>query len=186
MGEAGTTKATVRVRLERPSMRRAVAFLDAVQRSRTLHHPWVQPPSTLERYRAYLQRQRRPTQLAYLVCTENGALAGVVNVSEIVLGLFRSACLGYYAFAPYDRRGYMRAGLASVIGLAFGQHRLHRLEANIQPGNAASIALVRGLGFRREGYSIRYLKIARRWRDHERWALLKEDWQLHRVRGARR
>ena len=177
MGEAGTLRAPVRVRLERPSMRRAAAFLDAVQRSRTLHHPWVQPPSTLERYRAFVQRQRQPTHLGYLVCTESGALAGVVNVSEIVLGAFCSGYLGYYAFAPHHRRGYMRAGLARVIGLAFGPHRLHRLEANIQPGNTASIALVRNLGFRREGFSPRYLKIARRWRDHERWALIQEDWR---------
>ena len=72
----------------------------------------------------------------------------------------------------------MTSGLASVIGQAFGKLGLHRLEANIQPGNAASIALVRRLGFRREGYSTKYLKIGGRWRDHERWAITKEDWSL--------
>jgi ribosomal-protein-alanine N-acetyltransferase len=49
--------------------------------------------------------------------------------------------------------------------------------------NRASVALVRRLGFRREGYSRRYLKIGGRWRDHERWALLAEDWHRKR-RGA--
>jgi ribosomal-protein-alanine N-acetyltransferase len=53
---------------------------------------------------------------------------------------------------------------------------LHRLEANIQPSNERSIALVRGLGFRKEGLSRRYLKIGGRWRDHERWALLVDEW----------
>jgi ribosomal-protein-alanine N-acetyltransferase len=131
----------------------------------------------LPQYRAYLQRLRQPTHLGFLVCTAGDALAGVVNVSEIVRGAFGSGYLGYYGFTPYERRGYMRAGLAATIRLAFGTHRLHRLEANIQPENAASIALVRGLGFRYEGYSPRYLKIARRWRDHERWALTREDWR---------
>ena len=66
----------------------------------------------------------------------------------------------------------MTEGLTLVIGKAFGALGLHRLEANVQPDNDASIRLVRRLGFRREGYSPRYLKINGRWRDHERWAIL--------------
>ena len=48
--------------------------------------------------------------------------------------------------------------------------------ANIQPGNKPSIALVKKAGFTREGFSRRYLKVCGRWRDHERWAILQEDW----------
>jgi ribosomal-protein-alanine N-acetyltransferase len=59
----------------------------------------------------------------------------------------------------------------------FRDLRLHRVEANIQPHNAPSIALVRRAGFTREGYSPRYLKVAGRWRDHERWALTVETWK---------
>jgi ribosomal-protein-alanine N-acetyltransferase len=109
-----------------------------------------------------------------------GELAGVINLSEIVRGAFRSAYLGYYAFVPHAGRGYMTEGLALALRWIFGTLRLHRVEANIQPGNAASRALVRRLGFRREGFSPRYLKIAGRWRDHERWALVAEDWRRHR------
>jgi ribosomal-protein-alanine N-acetyltransferase len=63
-----------------------------------------------------------------------------------------------------------------VVTHAFDTMKLHRLEANIQPANARSKALVKRLGFRREGMSPRYLKINGRWRDHERWAILSEDW----------
>src|SRR5204863_5586725 len=118
----------------------------------------------------------RPSQLSYFVVAPGGELAGVVNVSEIVRGNFQSAYLGYYAFAPHHRRGFMAEGLRLVVEEAFRRRGLHRLEANIQPGNEASRRLVRRLGFRLEGLSPRYLKVAGRWRDHERWAVTREDW----------
>ena len=115
----------------------------------------------------------RPGNHAFLICRrDSGSLAGVINVNNIVLGLFRSGYLGYYAFAGHERQGLMREGLQAVIRHAFKSLKLHRLEANIQPGNAASIALVKSCGFAIEGYSPRYLKIGGRWRDHERWAIL--------------
>jgi ribosomal-protein-alanine N-acetyltransferase len=129
---------------------------------------------------------RRSSHEGYLVCLSDGELAGVVNVNEIVRGVFHSAYLGFYAFTPHQGRGHMTAGLALVITRAFRKSRLHRLEANIQPGNLRSIALVKRLGFRREGFSRRYLKISGRWRDHERWAITMEDWLQRRRNNATR
>ena len=75
--------------------------------------------------------------------------------------------------ARSDQHEFLVAVRASrALQHAFKSMKLHRLEANIQPGNAASIALVRSCGFSKEGYSPRYLKIGGRWRDHERWAIL--------------
>jgi ribosomal-protein-alanine N-acetyltransferase len=152
-------------------------FLEAAARSRAFHHPWVQAPTTSQAYQEYLAKHndaRGVAQFIWLI--EPQALVGVVNVNEIVHGCFRSAYLGYYAFVPHAGRGLMKEGLAHVITHAFGTMKLHRLEANIQPGNLRSKALVKTLGFRREGLSPRYLKINGRWRDHERWAILSEDW----------
>jgi ribosomal-protein-alanine N-acetyltransferase len=165
------------MRLEQPSMRRAAAFIEAARRSRRLHGSWVRPPATPEQYRAFVRRVRQPNYASHLVCTDDGDLAGVINISEIVRGAFCSGYLGYYAFTPFAGCGYMRSGLAAVVRLAFREYALHRLEANIQPDNRRSIALVQSLGFALEGYSPRYLKIAGRWRDHERWALTVEDWR---------
>ena len=152
-------------------------FLAAVARSRTLHHPWVQAPCTREAFRDYIQKTQEPRGAAFLVrLHETRELVGVINVSEIVGGAFQSAYLGYYAFDPHAGQGLMREALAQVVTYAFRRMKLHRLEANIQPRNIRSKALVKKLGFHREGFSRRYLKIAGRWRDHERWAILSEDW----------
>lgn len=173
-----------RVRLEAPTLHRCDDFLDSVRRSRRLHGRWVDAPRDREQFESYLDRADRPSQFCRFVLTPTGELAGVVNVSEILRGNFLSAYLGYYALAPHHRRGYMTEGLRLVVGEAFRVHRLHRLEANIQPDNIASRRLVRRLGFHREGFSPRYLKIAGRWRDHERWAITREDW-TGRIRARR-
>jgi ribosomal-protein-alanine N-acetyltransferase len=173
------------VRLERPTMRRAAEFLRAVRASRELHRGWVSPPSdrgTFERYVRSLRSNRRD---GFLVLANSGDIAGVVNVSEIVRGSFQSAYLGYYAFEPFAGHGLVSRGLRLVISHCFGVLRLHRLEANIQPDNARSIGLVKSLGFRLEGFSPRYLKVGGRWRDHERWALLSENWRNRRSPDAR-
>jgi len=93
------------------------------------------------------------------------------------MGGFRSAYLGYFVGARYARHGYMTEALQLMLDYAFRKLKLHRLEANIQPTNLSSIALVKRAGFMCEGYSRRYLKIGGRWRDHERWAILYEDWK---------
>jgi len=114
-----------------------------------------------------------PENRSFFICRKDNAhIAGVINISNMVLGSFRSGYLGYYLFAGHERQGLMREGLQTVVRQAFSSLKLHRLEANIQPGNAASIALVQSCGFAKEGFSPRYLKIAGRWRDHERWAIL--------------
>ena len=167
--------AASRVYLRAPAADDERAFLAAVRRSRSLHHPWLKAPGTPKEFRAWLQRMSEPGQHPFLVCRrDTDAWVGVINISNVVLGLFRSGYVGYYAFAGQQGQGLMRDGLQAVLRHAFRTLKLHRLEANIQPGNAASVALVRACGFAKEGFSPRYLKINGRWRDHERWARLAD------------
>jgi [ribosomal protein S5]-alanine N-acetyltransferase len=153
-------------------------FISLMRASRSFHRPWATAPTDNDRYDAYLADARRPDFEALLVCRqEDLAIVGFFNLSQIERGALQSAYLGYAAGKRYAGKGYMREAIRLVLMHAFLTMRLHRIEANIQPGNHASIALARGAGFQREGFSPRYLKISGRWRDHERWALLAEDWR---------
>ena len=95
-------------------------------------------------------------------------------------GAFLSAYLGYYAFAPHAGRGYMTEALVLLLDAAYRDVGLHRVEVNVQPTNARSLALVERIGFAREGYSRRYVRIGGRWRDHVRYAMVAEDWPAAR------
>jgi ribosomal-protein-alanine N-acetyltransferase len=158
--------------IRRPRSADRDEFLAAVWRSRELHHPWLAAPQTPEDYDTYLRRIRRRDTSGYLICDRaSGAIAGYVNISGIVLGALRGGYLGYAAFLPYSGTGHASAGAALVIDHAFTALGLHRLEANIQPGNEPSKRVARKLGFRLEGFSPNYLFIDGAWRDHERWAI---------------
>lgn len=175
-----------RVSIRRPVAQDEHAFLAAAVRSRDLHHPWVEAPETSQAFTAYLARFAppapglEPRAVGFLVLADD-ELAGWANLSEIVRGGFGNAYLGYAAFVPWAGRGVMRQGLSQVLTRAFtavddGGLGLHRIEANIQPGNAPSRALVLSLGMRREGFSPRYLRIGGEWCDHDRFAMTAEEW----------
>ncbi|MFE9426796.1 GNAT family N-acetyltransferase [Kitasatospora sp. NPDC006697] len=138
--------------------------------NRELHHPWLAPPATLEEFDAYVARFADPSRAGFAICLpETDALAGYVAINNIVQGAFRSGALGYGAFV--SGRGLVTEGIGLLLRHAFGPMGLHRLEINVQPGNTASIALAKRLGFRLEGISPDFLFIDGAWRDHERWAL---------------
>lgn len=154
----------------------AEEFTALARQSRELHRPWLFPPQTAEAYAVYARRLiDDPTKAGFLVCErEGGRIAGFININNIVHGAFLSGAVGYGAFARSAGRGLMSEGLGLVVHHAFGQLGLHRLEVNIQPRNESSIALVRRLGFRLEGFSPDFLFIDGAWRDHERWAITAE------------
>jgi ribosomal-protein-alanine N-acetyltransferase len=139
--------------------------------SRKLHGRWLSPPTDHDAYVNYLA-QMGERKYIYLGCrVEDDAIVGYAAVSEIVRGALQGAFLGYGGVAAYTGQGYMTELLQLVIREAFTTLGLHRLEANIQPDNLPSLALARRVGFEKEGFSPRYLKIDGSWRDHERWAI---------------
>jgi [ribosomal protein S5]-alanine N-acetyltransferase len=165
------------VELIEPDPSHEQEFLELVAVSAELHRGWVQPPVDHEGFERYLERISSPLQAGFLASdVETGGIVGVVNINDIRLGSMRGGSLGYYGFATRCGGGRMTDAVRQATDIAFGELGLHRLEANIQPQNAPSLALVERLGFRLEGFSPRFLYICGDWRDHERWAVLSEDW----------
>ncbi|HYG71795.1 MAG TPA: GNAT family protein [Actinomycetota bacterium] len=180
-----TERARVRVVIRGLRADDEAEYLERIRASRRLHRPWAYLADSPDAFRELLVRAAAPSERIYVICrSEDGAMAGIASLSQIFLGNFRSAYLGYSGFAPYDGQGYMTEGLRLVLKEAFGPLELHRVEANIQPENERSVALAERVGFRKEGFSPRYLKIGGRWRDHVRYAILAEEF-LERESGRR-
>lgn len=173
------------VYIRKPSQEDLSELLQLHQVSQVFHAPWVFPPLTEIACYDYLDRCLNEDFEGLLICdSAHYQIVGVANLSQIFYRAFQNAYLGYYVHVDYARQGLMSAGMPLAIDYAFEQLDLHRLEANIQPENLASIALVQRLGFTKEGFSEKYLKINGEWRDHERWALTVENWQSPQPRNA--
>ena len=167
-----------RVYLRQPMLSDRTEFLARNAASRRLYRGLAPPLTDPRLFAAYVRRVHSGLVVGLLVCRcEDDAIVGSVNLSQIVRGLFQSAYMGYQVFEPFANQRYMSEALPLVLTVVFRHLKLHRVEANIQPGNLPSIALVKRAGFSREGYSPRYLKIAGRWRDHERWAMTAETYR---------
>lgn len=164
-------------------------FLALRRESRDWLEPWepVAPPGYdlfgADGFERWLSSASTDTRKRFLICAAEastvaarGAIVGQVSLGEIIRGPLQQAFMGYWVGKKFAGHGYMTAGLALALDAAFRTMKLHRIEANIQPQNATSIALVKRLGFRKEGFSPRYLEIQGKWADHERWAMLAEEW----------
>ncbi|MCC9307050.1 GNAT family N-acetyltransferase [Kitasatospora sp. RB6PN24] len=155
-------------------------YADAVRRSAAHIGQWnpVEPDGLPD----LLQRQGPGLRTFLIIDKEDGGFVGKCNVSNIVMGRFCNAALGYDSYLPYAGTGRMTEGMRLVVDRCFADQSagglgLHRLEISVQPENERSIALARRLGFRHEGFTPRMLFLDGAWRDHERFALTAEEWQ---------
>ncbi len=100
------------------------------------------------------------------------AFIGAITISNIRRGVAQMATLGYWIGAEFARQGLMTQALQLLIPYTQFDMKLHRLEAACLPHNAASISLLKRVGFEQEGYAKSYLKIAGQWEDHILFARL--------------
>lgn len=109
---------------------------------------------------------------------ENGEpdrIIGIIRISSIVWGAFRSCFMGYKMDKDYINRGYMTMAVFLVTRYAFTEVGLHRIEANVMLWNERSLRVLEKCGYQREGISRKYLKINGKWEDHVHMVKLNDD-----------
>lgn len=167
--------------LRKPTIEDGSEFVHRVVTSRDHLEPFVYGPIDDTGYRAWIARNNRADTEQFLVCRrDDDVIAGFVNLNLIVRGELQSAAAGWASFLPYAGYGHLTQGLGLALEVAFTQLSLHRVEANIQPANEKSRQLAARCGFQLEGFSPRYMRIGTEWRDHERWAILGDNWRAGR------
>lgn len=164
-----------RVVLRRLASEDEAEYTALARASAKLHNSWIYSPTTPAEFDSYLKRFDHSAGESTVICArESGAITGFANISEIIRGSYQRATVGYGAFVPYAGKGYMSEGFDLILKFAFNDLGLHRLEADIQPGNIASINLVKRVGFQYEGFSPGFIYIRGEWRDYERWAVTSD------------
>ncbi len=166
-----------RVYLRAPETDDCDELIRLYRSSREHFRGYARSTLTREQFDLMLMDSAKDSNEHFLVCrSTDRVIVGTLNLSQIFRKSFQNAYLGYQLFSGFTGHGYMTEAVALSLQFAFNVLQLHRVEANVQPMNTPSIAVLQRNGFVKEGFSRRYLKISGRWRDHERWAILKEDW----------
>ena len=122
-----------------------------------------------------LARYEQGLTVPRVILDEAGQVAGRVNLNDIVRGAFQSASVGYWLSAAANGRGLATAAVRDMIRAAFGELRLHRVEAGTLLNNFRSQRVLERCGFVRFGVAPSYLNIAGKWQDHALYQLLNND-----------
>lgn len=167
-----------KVFLRYPKAEDFAEFTKLAKTSERFHRNLMKMSKTREEFEGFLERSKKDENEIFLICrAEDGAISGMINLSQIFRGGFQNAYLGYGLGVKFTGHGLMTEAIALILRFAFKDLKLHRIEANVQPQNTPSIEVLKRNGFTKEGFSRRYLKIGGKWRDHERWAIIAEDWK---------
>lgn len=167
---------TSRLRLLPAAPELAPAMLAYQLRNRAHFAPWDPTPGDMfftELFWSMRLRQSvnawdegREARFMLVLPEAPQTVIGTVSLSNIVRGVFQACHLGYAIDQRHQGQGLMREALQAVIHFAFRELKLHRIQANYQPENARSGALLKRLGFEVEGRARDYLFLNGAWRDH--------------------
>lgn len=122
-----------------------------------------------------LLRQQRDGSAIAAIIEYRGKMVGQLNVANILYGSVSSGSIGYWVSEKCAGKGITPAAVALIVDYMFIRMGLHRAEIAIRPENKASLRIVEKLNFRHEGTKQRFIHIDGDWRDHEIFALTREE-----------
>lgn len=129
-----------------------------------------------ERLAAAIERAAADPRTEWYLAVTTQAYDGLIGFVRIGLGGVRAAKLGYAIAADRWGHGFATDAAYTMITFGFGVLGLHRITAAIGPDNAASIAVVKRLGFTREGRLRDHVFTNGAWRDSELYSILADEW----------
>ncbi|MBQ3008739.1 MAG: GNAT family N-acetyltransferase [Oscillospiraceae bacterium] len=110
----------------------------------------------------------------YLTLKGEKKIIGTVCIGSIHFGSVKSCVLSYKMDKDYRNMGLCSEAVEEIIRFAFEILRLHRIEAQVMPRNAKSLAIMRKFNFEKEGLLKKCLEINGQWEDHYVFSLLND------------
>jgi len=120
-----------------------------------------QKKTIVEHYNQFLNGSNLPFGIY-----KDNCLIGKIQLSNIVLGVFRNGFIGYAMDEKEQGRGHMKEAVKLVVDYAFSDMELHRIEATALVDNIKSKRVLMACGFKEIGISEKYLFINGNWVDH--------------------
>ena len=165
----------------RPLDRDDVRVLTELHRAnRAFLAPWqpLRPDSYFteagqrEAVEALLAQQAAGTAAPLVILDRSGAVSGALTLASIIRGAFQSCSVGYWLAESAQGHGLATDALRAAVELAFGDLRLHRVQAETLTHNQRSQRVLHRAGFERYGEARSYMHIAGQWQDNVLYQLL--------------
>ena len=168
----GIIRSVTATRLVRTDDAEVLAGL--VSRNRAFLAPWdlvrdeeyFTVDGQAQRIERALGEHERGAICPYVILEGDGRVVGRITLDGIERGPVQSCHLGYWVDEDHNSHGLATAAVATMLGVAFDELELHRVQAATLPHNAASQRVLERNGFERIGLARGYLRIAGRWQDH--------------------
>jgi len=174
---------TTRLNLEVLSQQHAQEMLDYCEQNKMHLQPWE--PIRNKDYFTLVNWENicKCSELAFVEQREykfvalskaSSEVVGMCSFTGIARGSFQACFVGYSVAEKFVNQGYMTEILSAAIAYMFTEVGLNRIMATYMPANEASAKVLEKLGFEREGFARKYLKIAGKWEDHILTAKINE------------
>lgn len=132
----------------------------------------------LERDAGATRLERPGDYLQPAIRAEDGSFLGTMYFELHNVDPDRTAEIGWILAPHAQGRGYAFEAAGLLLDLAFGELGFHRVYAELDPRNAASVGLCERLGMRHEGHFVEHMWTKGEWTDTGHYAILEREWRL--------